>query len=144
MSATIELGPVLAALNQLALGNHSSWLAKVGEHEKQMIEQRIQSTKLDPDGHEWAPWRPFTRAKREAKGNESQGLLWDTGNLLHSQTYVTPFGAALEIGTDVEYAERLQEGVPGHMEARPFVGWGDADLSWLETSLVAHLQAMIE
>ena len=143
MSATIDIGPVVAALNRLVLDNHSTWLVKVGEYEKRKIEQRIRVEKADPDGKEWAPWRPFTREKRIAKGNSGQGLLWDTGHLLASQTYVTPFGADLEIGTDVPYAQHLQEGVPGKMEARPFVGWGEADLAYLETSLVEHLQAMI-
>lgn len=143
MSATIEFGPVLAALNRLAYTNHQEWLVAVGEHEKAAIEQRIRTTKFDPEGKPWAEWRPFTRALREAKGNAAQGLLWDTGHLLESQTYLTPFGADLEIGTDVWYAERLQEGVPGKMAARPFIGWGESDLAWLETSLVAHLQALI-
>jgi phage gpG-like protein len=143
MSASIELGPVIAALNRLAIDNHSAWLVAVGEREKALIELRIQTTKLDPDGHAWAPWKPFTRAKRESQGNAEQGLLWDTGSLLHSQTYVTPFGAAIEIGTDVDYAEHLQEGIEGRMEARPFVGWSEDDKAWLESSLVEHLQALI-
>jgi len=143
MSATIEIGPVVAALNRIANAEHASWITAVGEREKALIQERIRTTKQDPDGHDWAPWRPFTKAKREAQGNAGQGLLWDTGELLQSPTYLTPFGAELEIGTDVDYAKVQQEGIEGHMAARPFIGWSEADQVWLETSLVEHLQTLL-
>jgi phage virion morphogenesis protein len=103
------------------LSNLEPALAKIGAHQRETIQRRIQRTKQTPDGEDWAPWRPFTRAKREAKGNAGQGLLWDDGTLLESilaesgEHHVT-------IGTDVPYAGYLQDGTP-KMAAREFIGW---------------------
>jgi len=136
---TIDIAPVVAALNRLTLG-HEAWLAVVGEHEKAQIEQRIRSSKTDPTGHPWAPWQPSTEWKRHHKGNAAQGLLWDEGQLLGSVRHELHFDE-VQIGTDVAHGPHLQEGTR-HMVAREYVGWSDADMAWLGDSLIAHLSAL--
>ena len=68
------------------LSNLEPALAKIGAQQKTAIQHRIQRSKQTPDGDAWAPWRPWTQASREAKGNAGQGLLWDDGTLLDSVT----------------------------------------------------------
>lgn len=100
----------------------------VGEWQTIEIEKRIAETKRDPDGVAWAAWRPYTAARRMKKGNAHLGLLLDEGMLLESVSF--QIGDGVNIGTDVPYAEYLQDGTP-NMIARPFVGWSPADIELL-------------
>jgi phage gpG-like protein len=148
---TINLSEALAGLNLLSQMNMAPWLAAVGAHEVKEIEKRIESTKGGPDYDPWAEWSPRRLREREAKGNVGQGLLWDTGTLLHSFEFAyTPF--EVMIGTDIAYAKELQEGRtdPTRMSARPFVGWTDEEIGGaltlgesqgLEASAIAFIEA---
>lgn len=128
-------------MNRLALWSHSAWLAEVGVHQKQKIEERIRVTKLSPEDGPWAPWRPSTRAWRERRGTIEQGLLWDTGELLDSVSFEVT-AESVSIGTSAEHGHFLQEGT-SNMVARPYAGWSGADESWAEATLVAHLNALL-
>jgi hypothetical protein len=151
MPATIDLAQALAGLNRLVALNMSPWLTEVGRHEVTQIQHRIRETKGSPDNVQWSPWRPRTYLHRLAAGNIEQGLLWDTGHLLHSIRFeATP--DRVEIGTDVSYAKELQEGRE-NMRARPFVGWGDeelgfslglSDLKTLEGSAIAFIEGWMK
>lgn len=109
-------------------------LSIIGQRAAEGIRRRIQRTKDDPDGNAWAPWRPMTRTRREAKGNAGQGLLWDDGTLLDS-IRAQSSDSGVEIGSDVAYAPYLQSGT-SRMEARPFIGWDDDSLRQAETTML--------
>ena len=100
----------------------------VADHVMREVKNRIEHTKLSPDGAPFAAWRPFTEDVRHTKGNEAQGILWDTGELLNS-FYVEIEGSfEMSLGTDVEYAIDVQEGIEGKQEARPYLGWSEDDI----------------
>lgn len=103
------------------------------------VKERIKSTKLSPDGEAWAPWRPFTADMRSAAGNEEQGLLWDTGDLLDSIAVSIDGSFELAIGTDVAYAQELQEGIAGKQIARPFLGWEADDAAAIVRSIHQYI-----
>ncbi len=137
---TIQAQQVLAVLNRLANWNRALWLEEVGKHNKAEIRQRIYSTKRDPEGGAWPPWRESTARKRNKKGNAEQGLLWDEGHLLNSiRSEIV--GWNVQTGSDVHYGRYLQYGTQ-YMEERPFIGWSPEDIVWVEGSLVAHLNAL--
>ena len=102
-------------------------LRTIGDHQREAVEDRIMTGKRAPDGNPWAPWRPWRAAERAAKGNAAQGLLWDTGDLLHSLITDVEIDR-VSIGTEVGYARELQFG-RHDMEPRPFMGWGPSDVA---------------
>ena len=110
-----------------------------GEYALAAIQKRIQQTKVTPDGDEWAPWRPLTADLRHYKGNESQGLLFDTGDLLNSMRIAVDGSFSVEIGTDIPYAVTLQEGIGSIQEAREFIGWEEDDIFVLGRAAVAYM-----
>lgn len=70
-------------------------------------------------GRRWAPWKPATRAKRIAKGNEGKGLLRDTDHLFKTLFRSRPTdsrlrkikdGLRLSLNLGVRYAIFHQEG----------------------------------
>lgn len=112
----------------------------IGDHMVNRIQTRLIEDKTDPDGHAWSVWRPFTREQREKKGNTGQGLLWDTGTLLHSIHARTGVNS-VTISTDVPYAHELQYGRTD-MAARPFIGWGGEDGEVAEHQVVRYLEGI--
>ncbi len=105
-------------------------MARIGAQETDKAKKRIESTKTDPLGEGWLPWRPGTRRIRERKGNAGLGQLWDTGELKDSIYFsVGPDGVA--IGTDDIIGAYQQCGTYGvgvgpygyHVNPRPFLGW---------------------
>ena len=114
-------------------------LSVIGERQRDAIETRIMTGKTDPDGERWAPWRPWRAAEREAKGNASQGLLWDTGDLLHS-IIDSADQDSVAIGTAVSYADELQYG-RRNMAPRPFIGWGREDEKEVDRLAVTYIMA---
>ena len=140
---TIDASEAIAALNAMAMrmANTEPVLAAIGYAETEVIRARIEEGKTTPEGQQWAPWRPWTREERENKGNESQGLLWDTGTLLNSIRHQTD-ARSVVIGTDVEYAHELQvgRGGPYPMVARPFIGWNEEGAAHAEMLMLHHIQ----
>lgn len=105
------------------------FLREAGERMRVSVQDRILAGKRSPEGVPWAAWSARRRKEREAKGNVSQGLLWDTGALL--QSIRAEVGAGdVSIGTDKEYASELQWG-RDNMPARPYIGFSAADESEL-------------
>ncbi len=140
MAMTINLTEALAGLNRLASISMQPWLAEVGKMEVAVIQNRIKYYKHPPNDDEtWSPWKQRTRLHRLAAGTASQGLLWDSGTLVGSITSV-PGPNEVEVGTNLIYAKRLQEGrtTPTNMVARPFVGWSDTE--YLEGSAIAFIE----
>jgi phage gpG-like protein len=141
---TIDIQQAMSELTMIAARavDMQPVLHTIGGMEADKIWGRIRDGKVDPWGNAWEPWVPFTRSERERKGNVQQGLLWDTGALLDSfedQSAVNANPMEVVIGTRINYAEELQEGRPGQMVARPFLGWNAADFPIIEGMVAAYL-----
>lgn len=127
MSMEVDMGYAVPMLRGLLMKmeDPTPLMEILGEMEVTAIRERIMDTKESPTGVPWAPWHNRTERERRAKGNESQGLLWDTGNLLGSIHY-TVNGYDLVIHADAAYAEELQIGTT-LLAGRPFMGWDPHD-----------------
>lgn len=138
---TFNDGGVIAYMNGMLarMANMAPAMAEIGANQVHSIQERIIEGKADPDGIAWAPWRPFTRDQREGKGNAAQGLLWDTGALLHS-IIAQPGANGVVIGTSVPYAHDLQEGVG--MTRRPFIGWSEEGKQVAEHFAVRYIEGL--
>lgn len=139
---TINVDQAIADLGRIVarMADMQPALAVIGQHQIYRIQTRITDEKHDPDDLPWSPWAAFTREQREKKGNVPQGLLWDTGTLLHSIRAQVDLNS-VAIGTDVPYAQELQAG-RGNMPARPFVGWDDNGLQFAEHFIVKYLEGV--
>jgi len=133
--AIADLGAILTRMAHLEPA-----LSSIGARQVREVNARIKDTKLEPDDLPWAPWAPFTRKQREEKGNVPQGLLWDTGTLLHSIRAQTGLNS-VTIGTNVPYADELQYG-RRDMPPRPFLGWGASDIRGAEMLVIQHIQGV--
>ncbi|MGZ3297082.1 MAG: phage virion morphogenesis protein [Xanthobacteraceae bacterium] len=138
---TIDLEQAIAGLNRLANLNMSPWMQTAAKTAQTSVQQRIRDTKADPDNSPWSPWRPATEKYRLKKGNAGQGLLWDSGALLNSIQGQSDAGG-ISVGTAVGYAGYLQDGTE-RMVARQFMGWTDGEITQMEFSAVAFLEALL-
>lgn len=129
------------ALLRARIAHPQPVLALIGAMAKKRAEHEIESGKHDPDGHPWAPWSDGTHGSRQKKGNVGQGLLWDSGTLLHSM-YVQTNVASVVIGSEVDYAHWVQDGTR-RMPARQFLGWGDAAEHEAEQMMVHYLEGLL-
>lgn len=102
--------------------NPKQLLQNVGNREQEKAEQRIVSSKINPDNRQWRPWAYSTILTRQRDGTLSRGLLYQTGNLLRSFT-VKISRATVEIKNSAFYARYLQMGT-ANMPRREFLGWG--------------------
>ena len=74
--------------------------------------------------HDWAPRKREKGRKRNDGGRDrrfkERAILVKTGRLRRSPRIVSTTAQSVTIGTDVPYAQALQEGTP-KMPARPFI-----------------------
>lgn len=140
---TTNIPQVVAMLDGMAarMAKPEPAMAIIGQRARADMERRIQRTKVDPDGDAWAPWRPATRGRREAKGNAGQGLLWDQGTLLGS-IYSRSTDSRVDVGADTPYDGFLQDGT-SRMEARPFAGWNDDDTHAAELTMLHYIEGAL-
>ena len=104
------------------LENPRPLMQEIGDIITEDIRNMISTRKVGPDDRPWAPWAPSTAKARERKGNAALGLLVDSGTLLRSITsQVIGSHHTVQIGTNVSYAQYLNQGTP-KMPARPFLG----------------------
>lgn len=136
---TINIEQAVAGINAILMRieRPQALMEAIGYREVARVQKQIRETKVSPNAQPWAPWRPSTEASRIAKGNAHQGLLWDSGALLHSFSAEAHPGD-VEIGTPMDYAPYLQSGT-AVMAARPFLGWGDGDVPILEVLAATYL-----
>ena len=135
--ALTELGAMVARTQFLG-----PVLEVIGQSEVENAKARIQQSKMNPWGGDWAPWANSTAAHRMHKGNASQGLLWDDGDLLNSIRFAVDAMEGIswvDIGSDLEYAAYLQNGTED-MPAREFLGWNDAVLPFYEGLLLNYIE----
>ncbi len=135
--ALTELGAIVARTQFLG-----PVLEIIGQSEVENTKARIQQTKINPWGGDWAPWAPSTAAHRMRKGNAERGLLWDEGDLLDSIHFTVDTAEHVDwvdIGSDLDYAPYLQDGTE-NMPAREFLGWNDAVLPFYEGLLLNYIE----
>lgn len=102
-------------------------LEQVAKEEVAATQQRIRSSKTDPQGRAWAPWSMATMRARRRDGTASRGLLNRTGALLASITSRVS-EKTITIYSNIGYAKYLQFGTR-KMPARPFLGWSNASIN---------------
>lgn len=115
---------------------------EMGEQEKELVKQRITTTKTSPDGTPWAPWSLSTLQQRMREGSYSRGLLYRTGALLasiHYRVRQTVNGATLAITSNAPYASFLQFGTP-KMPARAFIGWGRTSINTIRKLIKKQIE----
>lgn len=123
-------------LKQLA--NPRPALQEIGEALVQSTRERLEKTKVSPEGQKWTPWSLGTLLARRKKGTAARGLLFDSGNLSNSiQAQV--LGDSVIVGASAKYASFLQNGT-SNMPARPFVGISRQDEARINEILTAHLE----
>lgn len=137
---TADFSPVLAELRAMLArtADMQPALHAIGEMQADAIQARITTLKSAPDGEEWSPWSERRLKERTDKGNVGQGLLWDTGTLLHSIVVVDD-PTQVVIGTPLPYADELQNG-RDDMGPRPFIGWVDDKLPLVEEMLARYVE----
>lgn len=137
---TSNLEPVIAELRAMLArtADMQPALHAIGEMQAESIRARITTMKTSPDGEEWSPWSKRRLKERTEKGNLGQGLLWDTGTLLHSIVVVDD-PTSVVIGTPVKYADELQYG-RDDMGPRPFIGWVEDKLPLVEQMLARYVE----
>lgn len=130
-------------------------------------QERILSTKQDPEGKDWEPLKASTLASRQKAGKAGGGILKVEGNLLTSLNENATRSYA-EVGTNRLYARIQQLGGktkahvikpvnkkalafgdtvrksvnhPGSdIPARPYLGVSDADAEAIERIIASYLQ----
>lgn len=112
-------------------------LETVGQLLVASTQARIRTTKSDPRGSPWAPWSLATYMARARAGELSGGLLFNTGRLYNSIQYQIQ-GKQVIVGSDVFYAQFLQEGTP-KMPARPFIGFSEGDREMIKRTAERYL-----
>lgn len=141
MSATFEANSAIAVLGQL-LGrvlDPVPFLDYAGVSEVKHIRERITTTKTDPEGNPWIPWTRYTASLRDAKGNASQGIMWDSGDLLFDVHFNVDGAFGVDIGSDLWYAENQQMGL-GKLPIREIFGWEPDRLLELEQAFLQFLE----
>jgi len=93
----------------------------------------------DPDGQKWVPSTFGERRKAQGKGG---GTLFDTGALFHSIQLGRAAGGVVNIGTDVPYAKKHQEGEDGEVQ-RVFLGFGGDDVKFAEDIVARRIDEII-
>jgi phage virion morphogenesis protein len=141
---TIDMAVAIAEMDGILLRLHDTApaLRHIGERAVATVQGEIMRGKSSPEGEAWAPWQPMTVRERTMKGNTAQGLLWDTGALLHSiRAEESPNQVA--IGSDEDYALELQFGRNDfpRMEARPFLGWSADELDQASFIVASYIEA---
>ena len=92
------------------------FMEMVGEESVKLTQERIDKTKVTPQGVKWKPWAASTARARQRDGTASRGLLNRTGNLRNSVYYVIS-GNKVLIGANATYSQYVQQ-------ERPFMGSG--------------------
>lgn len=126
---TSNLPEVIGKLEAIANRDWNPFMAMVGQHEVSLAQERITSTKTDPDDNKWTGMSAIWASKRAKRGTLALGLLRDSEELLHSIHFEV--GAlGVDIGSDSEhsimqYASvfKTEEGTLEDVPARPFLGW---------------------
>lgn len=110
--------------------NFSSMLKEIGQSLEASTKLRF-NTSTDPEGQRWEPSK---RVLRQGRGR----TLVETGRLQKSISYASDQNE-VNIGTDVEYAEKHQEGLDG-LPKREFLGISQKDEQEIERIVQKHIE----
>lgn len=99
---------------------------------------------IDPDGNPWVP----SKAGLARRAHGGTGTLFDTGRLFHSLQLYATGDDERAIGTNVEYAQKLQQGgwFPfdnpklAPQPPRVFLGFGEEDSLIVERIVQTRIQ----
>lgn len=108
-------------------------LKQIADDQVRETQNRIRTTKLNPQGQTWAPWSMATLRQRQRDGSAARGLLFKTGQLWQSIQYRIS-EKTLTIFSNIGYARYLQEGTM-RMPARPFLGWSQQALNSIKQKM---------
>lgn len=108
----------------------SPFLKEIGQSLEASTKLRFR-TSDDPQGQEWIPSK---RVLRQGKGR----TLVETGRLQKSISYSSD-SFEVNIGTDVEYAAKHQEGLDG-LPKREFLGISAKDEEEIERIVQKHIE----
>lgn len=104
------------------------FLQEIAKSTKEAAVERIRTTKVAPNNRPWAPWAMATLRQRQRKGNDFQGLLWDTGLLMNSFVhYIDHSIGELEVINTAEYSSFLNRGT-ANMPRREFLAWDKREI----------------
>ena len=120
-------------------------LRSVAIHMKEVIEDRFR-TETDPDGNRWADISDAWKARKAKLGRQTQ-ILRFRDKLFHNVrgTGIAYDKESVTQGANIKYARIHQLGGKagrGHrttIVARPFLGWGRADLKYAEREIHDHM-----
>lgn len=110
--------------------NFTSMLKEIGQSLEASTKLRF-NTSTDPDGDRWEPSK---RVLRQGRGR----TLVETGRLQKSISYSYDANE-VNIGTDVPYAEKHQEGLDG-LPKREFLGISQKDEQEIERIVQKHVE----
>ncbi len=111
-------------------------LDNIGQQQEDAAKRRIYETKRGPDGKRWAPWSESYAETRKG----GQTLLRNKGHLGDSIDHVVDAPRAVEIGSNLEYANahlfgvtytRMRDRAEITIPARPFL---DTDGGFADSS----------
>ena len=132
------LGAIMALEEQVKGSGLNDLATQVGAALLNRMRTRFLA-ETDPDGQKWVPSTFGERRKAQGKGG---GTLFDTGALFHSIQLGQASGGEVNIGTDIPYARKHQEGEDGEVQ-RVFLGFGGDDVKFTEDIIQARLEEII-
>ena len=138
-----ELKKLAQKMNGFMLsgGDTSELLGSLATEAQAQTEERIEHTKLNPDGKKWDPWKASTlRYLQKHDLLKTTTLLnrGSAGGLLNSMTSQAQGSDTVIVGSPTQYAGYLQEGTR-KMVARKFLGIGTTDIAALQDIVIRFM-----
>ena len=98
----------------------------------------------DEEGHvhQWAP-RKGRRGRLGPPAGRQRAILVQSGRLRRSPRNVAMTSNSVTVGTDVPYAQPLQEGADPHLPARPFIVVSKSLREKIARNLTAKIKAAL-
>jgi len=136
-----EMEKLARRLNDFMLsgGDKGRLLNSLGMVIEEQTKDRIEFTKLNPEGRKWDPWKESTRRYMQKKFKKASLLYRDPSKgLLNSIEHQVKGSDSVIIGSSKEYAGFHQEGTR-KMAARKFLGVGVADIAELQDAVARFM-----
>ena len=151
LKVTIDLGDTFAYLSRIegAMGNATPLFTEIGSALEASSRERIQTTKLAPDGTPWLDISEGWRKTKKQRGH-AEGILTMRGDLLNSIAFKAGADFVEIIAGPTEYAAIHQYGGTEGMAvgaaaipARPYLGVSTEDASKIVDAADAWLRGLI-
>lgn len=125
--------PIQNKLNKLIGGLNEEFIA---DEAAAIVFRRIRTRFLKQTSPDGERWQDSNAALQRALSGRGGGTLYDTGRLYKSIQLASEGRGLRSIGTDVEYAPKLQP-------TWPFMGIADEDVTIVYRRLQAHIKKLI-